>query len=125
MLPAPCPLKAPLLSDADDDYEDEQLEQPPGDVNPATADSMNGSDNRDPAVMSVEGALEDNDEGHDAPDQNGIIRGEPSRVTMARTFYEEHCIYLPAMLGWFLFSSLLSAYNKVRAFIRACLLSVW
>ena len=122
MLPAQCPLKAPLLSDADD-YEDEQLEQPSGAVNPATSDSMNGSDNRDPAVMSVEGA-EDHDEGHVA-DQNGIIRGEPSRMSMARTFYEEHCIYLPAMLGWFLFSSLLSSYNKVRSFIRACFLSVW
>jgi hypothetical protein len=31
------------------------------------------------------------------------------------TFYEEHCIYLPAMAGWFLFSALLSSYNKVRA----------
>mmetsp|Transcript_36606 Transcript_36606/g.37023 ORF Transcript_36606/g.37023 Transcript_36606/m.37023 type:complete len:405 (-) Transcript_36606:1738-2952(-) len=28
------------------------------------------------------------------------------------SFYNEHCIYLPAMLGWFLFSSLLSTYNK-------------
>ena len=37
----------------------------------------------------------------------------PSRVTLARTFWEEHCVYLPAMLGWFLFSALLSAYNKV------------
>lgn len=29
-----------------------------------------------------------------------------------KTFYHEHCTYLPAMLGWFLFSSLLSTYNK-------------
>jgi solute carrier family 35, member C2 len=28
-------------------------------------------------------------------------------------FYREHCAYLPAMLGWFLFSSLLSTYNKL------------
>lgn len=27
-------------------------------------------------------------------------------------FYEEHCTYLPAMLGWFFFSALLSSYNK-------------
>lgn len=27
-------------------------------------------------------------------------------------FYQEHCTYLPAMSGWFLFSSLLSTYNK-------------
>jgi len=121
MLPAQCPLKAPLLSNADD-YEDEQLEHPSRAISTATADSMNGSDNRDPTVMSVEGA-DDNDGGQDAPDQNGIIRGEPSRLTLARTFYEEHCIYLPAMLGWFFFSSLLSAYNKVRSF--GCLLSVW
>jgi hypothetical protein len=26
--------------------------------------------------------------------------------------YEEHCTYLPAMAGWFLFSALLSTYNK-------------
>ncbi|GAX15819.1 solute carrier family 35, member C2 [Fistulifera solaris] len=26
--------------------------------------------------------------------------------------YEQHCTYLPAMAGWFLFSSLLSIYNK-------------
>lgn len=29
------------------------------------------------------------------------------------SFYKDHCVYLPAMLGWFLFSALLSAYNKV------------
>ena len=28
------------------------------------------------------------------------------------TFYAEHCVYLPAMLGWFLFSALISTYNK-------------
>lgn len=27
-------------------------------------------------------------------------------------FYQNHCIYLPAMLGWFLFSAALSSYNK-------------
>eukprot|EP00980_Cylindrotheca_fusiformis_P000720 scaffold168_cov124-Cylindrotheca_fusiformis.AAC.20 len=26
--------------------------------------------------------------------------------------YNEHCTYLPAMLGWFLFSALLTSYNK-------------
>eukprot|EP00934_Nitzschia_sp_Nitz4_P002140 Nitzschia sp. Nitz4//scaffold504_size4529//148//1388//NITZ4_009242-RA/size4529-augustus-gene-0.10-mRNA-1//1//CDS//3329553599//2140//frame0 len=26
--------------------------------------------------------------------------------------YEEHCTYLPAMLGWFIFSALLSSFNK-------------
>lgn len=34
-----------------------------------------------------------------------------SSPTMVK-FYKEHCIYLPAMLGWFLFSALLSLYNK-------------
>jgi solute carrier family 35, member C2 len=29
------------------------------------------------------------------------------------TLYQEHCVYLPAMLGWFFFSALLSTYNKV------------
>ena len=28
-------------------------------------------------------------------------------------FYEEHCTYLPAMLGWFFFSAVLTSYNKV------------
>jgi len=27
-------------------------------------------------------------------------------------FYAEHCTYLPAMLGWFVFSAILSSYNK-------------
>lgn len=34
---------------------------------------------------------------------------DPSSMTI---FYKEHCIYLPAMLGWFFFSALLSLYNK-------------
>lgn len=29
-----------------------------------------------------------------------------------KSFYHEHCIYLPAMLGWFFFSAILSTYNK-------------
>lgn len=29
-----------------------------------------------------------------------------------KAFYHEHCTYLPAMAGWFLFSALLSSYNK-------------
>jgi len=28
-------------------------------------------------------------------------------------FYSDHCIYMPAMLGWFFFSAILSSYNKV------------
>lgn len=28
------------------------------------------------------------------------------------SFYKKHCTYLPAMAGWFLFSALLSGYNK-------------
>ena len=30
-----------------------------------------------------------------------------------QSFYQEHCVYLPPMLGWFFFSALLSTYNKV------------
>jgi len=30
-----------------------------------------------------------------------------------KQFYANHCIYLPYMAGWFIFSSLLSTYNKV------------
>jgi solute carrier family 35 protein C2 len=29
------------------------------------------------------------------------------------SFYQDHCVYLPAMLGWFVFSALLSSYNKL------------
>jgi len=35
-----------------------------------------------------------------------------SLYPMASSFYSRHCIYLPYMLAWFLFSSLLSVYNK-------------
>jgi solute carrier family 35 protein C2 len=35
-----------------------------------------------------------------------------SRNNIYEEFYHEHCIYLPAMLGWFFFSALLSSYNK-------------
>jgi solute carrier family 35 protein C2 len=34
-------------------------------------------------------------------------------LSSTKTFYEEHCLYLPYMSGWFFFSSLLSGYNKV------------
>ena len=30
-----------------------------------------------------------------------------------QTLYREHCIYLPAMLGWFVCSAALTSYNKV------------
>lgn len=50
---------------------------------------------------------------------SAIVQRRPSRATLARTFWEEHCVYLPAMLGWFLFSALLSAYNKVSRGIHA------
>jgi solute carrier family 35 protein C2 len=30
-----------------------------------------------------------------------------------KLFYREHCVYLPAMAGWFIFSALLSSYNKL------------
>mmetsp|Transcript_7972 Transcript_7972/g.14048 ORF Transcript_7972/g.14048 Transcript_7972/m.14048 type:complete len:93 (+) Transcript_7972:145-423(+) len=29
------------------------------------------------------------------------------------TFYKRHCIYFPAMAGWFITSAALSSYNKV------------
>jgi solute carrier family 35, member C2 len=35
-----------------------------------------------------------------------------SRRSALDTFCHEHCTYLPAMLGWFLFSAILSTYNK-------------
>ena len=30
-----------------------------------------------------------------------------------QTFYKDQCVYLPAMAGWFVFSALLSSYNKI------------
>lgn len=35
-----------------------------------------------------------------------------NRVTRYQQFYIDHCIYLPAMIGWFFFSAALSSYNK-------------
>jgi hypothetical protein len=40
-------------------------------------------------------------------------RGEAPAAMSAATFYKRHCIYLPAMAGWFVCSAALSAYNKV------------
>ncbi len=40
---------------------------------------------------------------------NSNDQNSPSSLSK---FYKEHCIYLPAMLGWFFFSALLSLYNK-------------
>ena len=34
------------------------------------------------------------------------------KTSSFQSFYADHCIYLPAMLGWFFFSGLLSLYNK-------------
>jgi len=36
----------------------------------------------------------------------------PAPYDPVESFYYEHCIYLPAMLGWFFFSAILSSYNK-------------
>ena len=39
----------------------------------------------------------------------------PSPMSLSNsfdTFYNEHCTYLPAMVGWFVMSALLSSYNK-------------
>jgi hypothetical protein len=38
---------------------------------------------------------------------------------MSSSFYNKHCIYLPAMTGWFICSAGLSAYNKVCLFCFA------
>ena len=44
---------------------------------------------------------------------NSSSRGEVPAAMGASTFYKRHCIYLPAMAGWFVCSAALSAYNKV------------
>ena len=33
-------------------------------------------------------------------------------LIMKTAFYQNHCVYMPSMLGWFFFSALLSSYNK-------------
>lgn len=35
-----------------------------------------------------------------------------SSMDRIESFYQEHCVYLPPMMGWFFFSALLSTYNK-------------
>lgn len=35
------------------------------------------------------------------------------REMTASSCYQKHCIYLPAMMGWFICSAALSSYNKV------------
>lgn len=40
------------------------------------------------------------------------INTNNATISPTRRFYNEHCIYLVPMLGWFLFSALLSSYNK-------------
>ena len=42
-----------------------------------------------------------------------ITASQQSSSDYMNQFYANHCIYLPYMAGWFLFSSLLSSYNKV------------
>ena len=42
------------------------------------------------------------------PNNNNIM----SINTTTTTFYQRHCIYFPAMAGWFICSAALSAYNK-------------
>mmetsp|Transcript_27266 Transcript_27266/g.57369 ORF Transcript_27266/g.57369 Transcript_27266/m.57369 type:complete len:452 (-) Transcript_27266:90-1445(-) len=38
---------------------------------------------------------------------------QPSPTMNVASLYKRHCVYLPAMLGWFVCSASLSAYNKV------------
>ena len=45
---------------------------------------------------------------------SGFRQTRPAPVSdQVATFYQDHCVYLPAMAGWFLFSALLSSYNKI------------
>mmetsp|Transcript_17632 Transcript_17632/g.38518 ORF Transcript_17632/g.38518 Transcript_17632/m.38518 type:complete len:390 (+) Transcript_17632:220-1389(+) len=41
-----------------------------------------------------------------------MVSRSPQFSDAVEQFYSEHCIYLPAMLGWFFFSAILSSYNK-------------
>jgi len=41
-----------------------------------------------------------------------VLRTLRSRIAET-SFWKEHCIYLPAMLGWFITSASLSSYNKI------------
>ena len=40
-------------------------------------------------------------------------RGRKMMSASLQTLYRDHCIYLPAMLGWFVCSAALTSYNKV------------
>jgi len=66
-----------------------------------------------PTTMMVTNNNEE-DELNNSHHSDPVVLRRPTRLTQARSFWEEHCVYLPAMLGWFLFSALLSSYNKVR-----------
>lgn len=60
-----------------------------------------------------------------AEDDYHLISEEPSStyrissplirkmISISQGFYKRHCVYLPAMTGWFICSAALSAYNKV------------
>eukprot|EP00529_Nitzschia_sp_RCC80_P023639 CAMPEP_0113489642 /NCGR_PEP_ID=MMETSP0014_2-20120614/26634_1 /TAXON_ID=2857 /ORGANISM="Nitzschia sp." /LENGTH=457 /DNA_ID=CAMNT_0000383385 /DNA_START=331 /DNA_END=1701 /DNA_ORIENTATION=+ /assembly_acc=CAM_ASM_000159 len=48
----------------------------------------------------------------DEDDSHMEFLGVSFRNDVIRDFCHQHCTYLPAMLGWFFFSALLSSYNK-------------
>eukprot|EP00804_Cyclotella_cryptica_P019158 CCRYP_017810-RB/>CCRYP_017810-RB protein AED:0.08 eAED:0.08 QI:122/1/1/1/1/1/5/539/317 len=47
-----------------------------------------------------------------SPDTPLLPHMRPPKM-MASSFYKRHCVYLPAMSGWFVCSAALSAYNKL------------
>lgn len=58
--------------------------------------------------LNEEGNRNQHDDYEESPDQEYFNWTLPTN----NEFYKEHCIYLVPMLGWFLFSTLLSLYNK-------------
>ena len=44
--------------------------------------------------------------------QSSLGTSIPKSSSKMNEFYQDHCIYLPAMIGWFIFSIFLTLYNK-------------
>lgn len=72
-------------------------------------DKVVSADNDD--SMSSDSSLPSNNSNHNrAPDLRSPRHLHPRALLY--NCYQEHCLYLPPMAGWFFFSALLSSYNK-------------
>jgi len=58
-------------------------------------------------------ALAEKLSGHAQQSPSSLAPHTRPKAIPSRSFYQSHCVYLPAMVGWFFFSAVLSSYNKV------------